>query len=320
MLGWKVPMHLASPCPTRPLRKCLAPGILCWLASLTSCITGPAYTLPDPLPETLEWTKANQTAGRFLGLEVRENDGDSLESLFFDPGVRVVQIVQNSPAAKVGVQLGDVLLRFNDQDINDPQALATVLSHKNLGDVAVLDMQRGDSVFRVELTLGPAPLAPSEAELLWLAEPARTRAGWLSSQGGALLVTMDPEGPAASAGLEVGCVVTALDGNRVLSARALLRRVQAMNPGQSTQCTYRDTQGQMQSTELVLLKAPNRLLSFSIPFLVDYQASADGESVSLEVLDFWLIWLLNYDRKGIETRWNVLRVLNYSHAVGELSQ
>ena len=72
---------------------------LCLLAAGTSCQYAPERTIPDPLPETLEWAIPQAGASAFLGVEVRENDSGSLESLSFDPGVRVHAVTERSPAA-----------------------------------------------------------------------------------------------------------------------------------------------------------------------------------------------------------------------------
>jgi len=293
-----------------------------WVALLIlpACITGPSYPLPEPLPEVLEWVDGQAQAGNFLGLDVRENDSGSLEDLFFAPGVKVTRVEGNSPAENAGFQVGDVLLEIGGHEVNDPGALETLVDQSPVEEDVTLRVSRGDSVFDVKVQLASKGGTGPESQRVWRSDPSRTRAGWLTVGDGVRLVTTDPRGPMGRAHVEIGTVVTALDGEPVHSARSLIRRVQALPAGTRVLLETRDSDGERGEERITLLSAPNRILSFHLPFLVDYTSSPDGDAVSFDLLDAWLIWLFHYERLGLERRWSVLRFIRFSSGIGELGQ
>jgi len=290
------------------------------LAWLSACTSVPVGAIPDPLPETLEWTAAEPSdGGAFLGLEVRENDSGSLEELSFDPGVRVTRVVADSPAEHAGIRTGDVLLAWNGESVSDPTTLEQLLIE---GDVEVptrLEVQRGDAVFEVSVSLRPREGATAPARLVWRADPARSRAGWLAGQDGVVLVTSDPEGPFVAAGVAVGSVVTHLDGERQRSELALIRALLEREPGASVAVDFVPPGGGEARREEVELHGPGRRVTRAgVPILIGYRADANGEAASFYVLDVWLLSLFSYRREGAERHYSVLGLVNYSTGVGEL--
>jgi hypothetical protein len=118
----------------------------------------------------------------------------------------------------------------------------------------------------------------------------------------------------------VGSVVTAVDGEAVLSARALLRLLQTYDPGARVDVAFRDDAGEVRTARVTLQDQPRRLTGLSIPVLLGYHADAEGESTSFVLLDLWLVSLFRYEREGHEKRWRVLRFLRWSTGVGELAE
>lgn len=303
--------------------------------ALAACTSAPVQPLPDPLPEILEWARpAAQQGEAFLGLEVRENDSGSLEALSFDPGVRVTRVVEGSPAAQAGLTVGDVLLALGEARVDDPGTLSALLRGARPGAELELEVRRGDSVFRVPVRLRPpAGEAPGEALLVWRSDPARSRAGWLAGRGGVVLVTSHPDGPFPRAGIEVGSVVTALDGEPVHSERALIRNLQAREPGARVRVDFRappdrDAQagagagpgpGAEQTAAVHLLVPRERVIEATLPVLIGYTSSVDGETAGFYLLDLWLISLFRYRREGNERHYRILRFITFSTGVGELS-
>ena len=63
--------------------------------------------------------------------------------------------------------------------------------------------------------------------------PAEVKAAGLSQPGGAVVTQVDEEGPAAKAGLKIGDLVVEFDGERVRSARHLVRLVREATEGRA---------------------------------------------------------------------------------------
>lgn len=298
------------------------PSLLFAGLALCACTSAPTAAIPDPLPETLAWAASGAPqAGAFLGLEVRENDSGSLDELRIDPGVRVTRVLAGSPAEAAGFLRGDVLLEWDDEHVADPATLAVLLSEADLGREARLEVQRGDSVFEVAVRLRPRQGAAPEARLLWRADPARSRAGWLGGHAGVVLVTSDPEGPFPSAGVPVGSVVTHLDGEAQRSERALVRALLAREPGARIEVDYRAPgASEVQRASVELYRPPRRVVEATLPILAGYRSEVSGETARFYLLDLWIISLFRYRREGAERHYRVLRFFTYSSGVGELGE
>lgn len=295
----------------RPLVPLLAGGLL------AACQFGPQRPVPDPLPEVLAWTREAAAPGVFLGLEVRENDSGSLDDLFFAPGVRVVEIAPGSPAEAAGIERGDVVLTVQDEEILDPAGLRSRLDA--LGAVELtLEVQRGDSVFEVPVIPRALESARPAAEPVAVLDPTRTLARWRDAGGGAGLVACHPDGPAATAGLVPGSVVTALDGEPVRSARALVRRLRALPEGATVTVQVALADQGAARHELTLYAPREVLLEARLPLVASYLHDPGASRTEFTVLDLWLLWLVRYERDGEEHHWSVLRFLRWSTGVGEL--
>ncbi len=73
-------------------------------------------------------------------------------------GAVVVSVDTNGPAAKAGVQVGDVLLKANGQPVADAVALGTLLSGHKANDDLTLELKdRSGAAKRVDLKVAMAP-------------------------------------------------------------------------------------------------------------------------------------------------------------------
>ena len=296
------------------------------LALAPACNSVVSRPLPDPLPTTLEWALAPAPEGLFLGLTVRENDSGSLEALAFDPGVRVTAVASGSPADEAGMRIGDVLLSLDQIQIHDPGELENLLAETQADSattrVVQAQVQRGDSIFDVALSLRTTSGQRSPATRLWRADPARSQAGWLAGRGGVVLVTSAPDGPFPKAGIPVGSVVTAVDGQPVRSDLDLVQRLQAAPEGQRIDIDFVAADAPSNKTRSVrvkLARAPRRITSLGMPVVLNYSSDPEGTRSSFVLIDLWLISLFRYERDGTERRWSFLRFFSFSTGIGELA-
>lgn len=69
-------------------------------------------------------------------------------------GVIVTEVVPSSPASSAGLRQGDVLVKVNDQQIDEEHPLATIMLRFRPGDGVRLTIRRGGAEQVVEVTLG----------------------------------------------------------------------------------------------------------------------------------------------------------------------
>jgi membrane-associated protease RseP (regulator of RpoE activity) len=292
-------------------------------ALVPGCTTAPLAPIPEPLPESLEW-RVPDAGGAFLGVRGEENDSGSLEDLFFMPGVRVKQVVENSPAAAAGLQPGDIVLSFAGKDVNDPAALDALVAAQAPGARVDLGVRRGDTVLKLPLTLAGAGNRQQAPEVLFRLDPARSRAGWATEPGGgARLVSAPEDSPVREAGLELGSVVRAVDDRPVLSDRALIRELTALEPGTRVRLTVEPPGGAARDVEVTLQEQPTRVTGLQIPLVYGYEASADGKRTHWDLLDWWVFSLFEYDRADSERTYTLFtlfgwKVFKFQTGVGEL--
>ncbi|GJM23486.1 MAG: hypothetical protein DHS20C15_34010 [Planctomycetota bacterium] len=300
---------------------CLAALGLCGVA----CTSAPIASIPAPHPTAGEWTLDSE-GGAFLGLAVEANEAGTLEALEAEPGVRVLRVVQNSPAAHQGLRVGDVLLSFAGVKLADPVVLDVLLAKAESGASVPLQVRRGDSVFALDVTLAGGQGGPVAApELLYVADPTRTLAGWRSTPNGVLLVALAESSPLLAAGFELGSSVTALDSDAVHSAGELVRRVNALPAGARVSFELRDPRGQARTLDARLFEVPTRVTRSRVPVLWDYDAKIDGSATDLHLLDFWFLELFQFRRRGGEREWVLLELFGYElfawgQGTGELSE
>lgn len=92
-------------------------------------------------------SSAQNSTGGYLGVSV----GDA------NPGAYVISVVPGSPAAKAGLQAGDVIIGFNNQAITSASQLAALVSGTKPGTKVTLEIQRGFQLESITVTLGKKP-------------------------------------------------------------------------------------------------------------------------------------------------------------------
>ena len=77
----------------------------------------PPQPPPPPAPERTIITR--QMAGSFLGIGVQEIDTERAKALNLreERGVEVTRVEDDSPAAKGGIKMGDVVLEYNGERV-----------------------------------------------------------------------------------------------------------------------------------------------------------------------------------------------------------
>src|SRR5215813_9031915 len=139
-------------------------------------------------------------------------------------GALVSQVVENSPADKAGLRVGDVITSVNGQPVKSNSELRNTIGLLRVGDKVEIGLLRDGKPLRVtaviadtttELTGGPASIHKSfEGAVLGDAPDA----------GGALVRSVEPGSAAAQAGLRAEDVIVGANRGRVSSVRDLRER------------------------------------------------------------------------------------------------
>ena len=75
-------------------------------------------------------------------------------------GVLINGVLQNSPAAKAGIQPGDLILKVAGQVVADVPEMLTRVAALKPGDAASLSVQRNGKLIEIQVTPGTRPVRP----------------------------------------------------------------------------------------------------------------------------------------------------------------
>ncbi|MFT5524925.1 MAG: membrane protease YdiL (CAAX protease family) [Pirellulaceae bacterium] len=72
-------------------------------------------------------------------------------------GYAVAAVTDDSPAAEVGLQRGDVITHIGGENVAGAKSIKQVLNGYEIGDTTNIDVQRGEETLRLELKFGQRP-------------------------------------------------------------------------------------------------------------------------------------------------------------------
>jgi serine protease Do len=172
----------------------------------------------------------------WLGVQVQPVTAGIAESLGMKQasGALVDEAKPDTPAAKAGIQAGDVITAVNGNAIKDSRTLAREISGMNPGSSVKLDILRKGETKSLNVTLATMPNQPEKQanagdndrgtepgtpRLGLSVAPAAEVAG--AGDKGVVITAVDPDGPAADRGLKSGDVILEAAGKSVGSASDL---------------------------------------------------------------------------------------------------
>jgi serine protease Do len=192
---------------------------------------GIAFAIPsDTVKTVVNQLKDKGTVTRgWIGVQIQPVNADIADSLGLKKaeGALVAEPQADSPAAKAGIQSGDVITSVNGQEVRDARDLAKRISGMAPGSNVKLGVISKGSDKTLNVTLGELPREQREARAtpggrdesndvpklgLSLA-PASKVAG--AGSEGVVVTQVDPDGPAASHGFKNGDVILDVGGQRV---------------------------------------------------------------------------------------------------------
>jgi len=177
-----------------------------------------------------------------LGVTVQGVTSDLAQSLGLPDvaGALVSDVTPDSPAARAGIERGDVLVRLEGQPVTDANVLRNRIASTRPGSTVSVGLVRDgqEKTVRVELgelktarTAGGGAPEREESGRLGLAvqplRPEDAKELGISSKTGLLVSEVDPDGPAAEAGLQPGDVIEQVNRRPVTDVAGLRAAVKA---------------------------------------------------------------------------------------------
>lgn len=189
----------------------------------------PANTAQPLIPQLI--SKGTVTRG-YLGVNIQTITPELAQALKLQDrhGALVSDVVPNSPADQAGIQRGDVMVNFNDKAVENSHDLAAMVAATPVGRTVPVSIRRQGKQQTLSLTVGKFPANTDEEQEA--SQPTQGKLGLQlqdvtpemaqkrdpSVDHGVMVVGVQPESPAAEAGIRPGDVLLQVNQQPVNSA------------------------------------------------------------------------------------------------------
>lgn len=186
----------------------------------------------------------------WLGVRIQQVTPDIAESLGLKQagGALVAGVNEGGPAAKAHLQNGDIILKFNNEDVKDMHALPRIVAESQVGKTVPVVVWRNGQEVTLQATLAEkpddvqqaaAPTAKPEAtrptdiaglglKLAPISPELRDKYQLSADQKGVVVTDVDPKGPAAERGLKAGDVVVEVQQGEVSTPADVQQRIEGV--------------------------------------------------------------------------------------------
>ncbi|GAC1628875.1 MAG: serine protease MucD [Nevskia sp.] len=237
-------------------------GINSQIYSQNGGFQGVAFAIPIDVATTV--AKALKDHGKvirgWLGIVMQEVDRNLAKSFGMDKpgGALIARILPDSPAEQAGLKAGDVVLKYNGEEVVSYRTLKPLVGRSLPGETITLELLRESKVVTVKVEVGTLeagddanppvgkdglkkkpsdPVTPNPSldrplgvGVQTLTDEERRAAKVVS--GGVRVVDVSP-GPAREAGLIPGDVILSIASQEIATAERYVEVVGRLTPGQS---------------------------------------------------------------------------------------
>ncbi|HRX69935.1 MAG: DegQ family serine endoprotease [Candidatus Competibacteraceae bacterium] len=198
-------------------------GVNSQIYSRSGGYQGLSFAIPiDVAMEVIEQLKTGGKVSRgWLGVMIQEVTPELAQSFNLDKprGALVGQVLPDSPAQAAGVQVGDIIVAFNDQPVHQSSELPPLVGRIRPGSSAPLTLIREGKEQTLTIKLEELP-EDQKLQQAIAVPPSGGRLGLVVSElavnqqkegAKGVLVKEVNEGPAASAGIRSGDIIARLN-------------------------------------------------------------------------------------------------------------
>jgi serine protease Do len=231
------------------------------IATRTGGKNGIGFAIPAKrIVQVLPYLIAGEEIVRgFLGVEMTgvRNAPEIAQRLgWSDPyGVIVSNVLSERPAATAGVLANDIILAVNEVRMNTSSDLQDYIAYTAPGTVLSLEIWRDKDRMKLptEVPRDAVALGDLGLKVRTLDSALAEQHGWREETSGAVIVEIEPNGPAAQKGLSVGDLIQEVQEEDVVSATQLSGIVsERIEKGQSVRIYVRSAAAPRQNRHVVL--------------------------------------------------------------------
>ena len=215
-------------------------GVNSQIYSRTGGFMGVSFAIPmDVALDVVEQIKSQGYVSRgWLGVVIQNVTRELAESFGLDKpqGALVSRVTPESPAAKAGIEAGDVILKFNGHQITTSSSLPPYVGRTKIGESVPVVVMRNKKQKTLKVTIekleedaatmiktGSKPGRLVDDRLaVEIAELTKQQSEQYDVEKGGVIIIAVEQGAGAKAGLRRGDVVVSLNNLQITSAKQFL--------------------------------------------------------------------------------------------------
>jgi serine protease Do len=225
-------------------------GINSQIYSRTGGFMGLSFAIPIEMAvDVADQIKETGSVSRgWLGVLIQEVTRELAESFGMENphGALVAKVLDDSPAAAAGLEVGDVIVEFNGKPVIRSSGLPPLVGRAKVGKEAEVVVIRNKERRLIGVNIAELPTEITQAsytpednvieesalgmKVEALSADARKR---LKIEGGVQVVEVDETGPARDAGIQKGDVITMIDNHAVESVGEFEAVTDSLKSGKS---------------------------------------------------------------------------------------
>ena len=211
---------------------------------------GIGFSVPANLAKTVvaQLREFGHARRGWLGVSIQQVTPDIAESLGLkEPrGALVGRVNEGGPAEAAGIKGGDVVLKFNGQDVREMRTLPRIVAETQVGKAVPVVLWRGGKEVTVQAAVGelpddvqqasaggaPVPAKPRLAEIAGLGarlspitDELRNQYKLGADQKGVVVTDVTSDGPAAGRGIKPGDVIVEVQQEPVSSPSDVVEKM-----------------------------------------------------------------------------------------------
>ncbi len=223
-------------------------GINTMIASENGGFQGIGFAIPSSMANQIytQIVKNGKVTRGWLGVTIQSMTPELAKSFSIEPdrGVLIADVEANGPAAKAGLQSGDIILEYNGKQLHGANDLSLAVAESKVGVPANMKVLRNGKEMTMEVRVGERPTEMAQTSMssgehergklgitVENVTPESARQMKLSSSSGALVTEVQPGSPADDGGVRPGDVVKAVNQTPVNSASDLVAATQNLKSG-----------------------------------------------------------------------------------------
>ena len=225
-------------------------GINTFLISTSGAFSGMGFAIPTQIvrPTVDQLIRTGRVTHAYMGVSITDVTPEN--SKFFDmskaSGAVVTQVQSNTPGAKAGLKIGDVITKMDGREITDAGELQVLVSQQQPGTTIHLDVIRDGKSMNIPVTVeelggnkyGQESASNPQGKARWglglsdLNPDVREQLQAPSDVQGAVVERVVPGSPADNAGLASGDIIVSVNRKPVNSAQDVQQALSNVPAGQ----------------------------------------------------------------------------------------